>query len=83
MEYGESNYLPLVSISASCTFSFEATVIVCSPSISGTAFSVVVRFGMLSGLARSAPLVSSIHMGKYIRNKISILSNTIIDRYSF
>ena len=67
----------MASVSATCTFSSEATVTVSSSSILGTEFSVVVRFGTISGLARSAPLASSIIMGNYIKNEISMKSNKI------
>ena len=69
MEYGDFSYLPIASVSATCTFSLEDTVTFFSSPISGIAFSVVVRFGMIFGLARSAPLVSSMHVDKYIENK--------------
>ena len=80
MGYGVSNYLPMASVSAACTFSLEAIITICSSSISVTAFSLVVKFVMISWLARSAPLVSSIHLGKYIKIKIIILSNETRNR---
>ena len=85
MEYGDFIYIPMVSVSATCTFSLEATVNVCSLKISRIAFSVVERFGIISGLPRSAPLVSSIYVGKYIENKYLYyhIKFVVIDGCSF